>query len=697
MSQTIPQLREDLKITLLEGNSADTYVIEDPLRNIFYKIGAREYRFLCRLDSLQHRRQVSESEISKEEATAILQWLSSKQLLQKQNPVLMQGIEDAEQQSKKKSLLARMNLISFRIPLGNPDPFLDHYNRYLGWLAGPLFFVLWLLTGFLALALLLSNGSRFLAQGTGFFSPLNLLILSVIWIILKFFHELSHAVTCKRYGGGVYECGVLFILFIPLTYVNATSSWSFPSRWQRIHVGVAGMYIELFVAWIAILYWVSHLGTVGGMLAHNTILIAGISSLLFNANPLMRFDGYYILSDLTAIPNLYFRGLAAVRASSLRFWLGIHGEPDSQEQSLFVKVYGIGVYCWRIQILCSLGYLASKMFSGWGLLLTLIAATSWIYQPIAGFFSRVPQYRTQNPQFALHLVQRLAIVGGGTALLLFGIPWNKNITTPAVVLFEKQYSIRTETSGFVKTVFVAPGDRVEDGELLISLENDDLQRMAIATAAEMQILDIKKRQAHMRQQYGELQIIIERQKVLTAQQENVERERRALQIRAPGGGVVVGEKLNSLIGTFVNKGQELFLVVKPEHKKLILSVSQDNVKAFQGRTGEEVFVDMGASGLGEFIAIIERVAPKASLEVVHISLAASYGGPFDVKPAPETAQGIALYTPRFTVTLKLPDNIKKVLRSGQQAEVSIAGSSRTPGSLISKSIQSWFLGRHQTQ
>ena len=697
MSQPIPKLREDLKITLLEGGSTDTYVIEDPLRNIFYKIGDREYRFLCRLDGLHHGAQFSESEISEEDARAILQWMGSKQLLQKQAPELMQGIEDAEEQSKKKSLLARMNVISFRIPLGNPDPFLDRYNRYLGWLAGPMFFVFWLFTGLVALGLLLSNGSTFFAQGTEFFAPLNLLILSIVWIVLKFLHELSHAVACKRYGGGVYECGVLFILFIPLTYVNATSSWSFPSRWQRIHVAVAGMYIELFVAWIAILYWVSHLGTVGGMLAHNTILIAGISSLLFNANPLMRFDGYYILSDLTAIPNIYFRGLAAVRAFSLRFWMGIRGDSEAQKPSLFVKVYGIGVYCWRILILFSLGYLASKMFSGWGLLLTLIAAVGWIYQPIAGFFAKVPQYRAQNPKFALHLVQRLALVGAIAALLLFGVTWKKNITIPGVVLFEEQYSIRAETSGFVKTVFVTPGDQVENGELLLSLENEDLQSMARATALEVQILDIKERQAHIRRQYGELQILAEQQKVLAAQQMNVEIDRKALRIRAPGGGMVVGEKLNSLVGTFVTKGQELFLVVKPEHKKLVVSVSQDNVKAFQGRAGDEVFVDMRTSGLGEFTAVIEKVAPTASRKVPHVSLAANYGGPFDVKAAPDTAQGIALFTPRFTVTVQLPDDVKKVLRSGQQARVSITGRSRTPGSLIWKSLQGWFLGRGQAQ
>jgi putative peptide zinc metalloprotease protein len=694
MSQPVPRLRDDLKITLLEGSSTDIYVIEDPLRNNFYKIGGREYRFLCRLDSVGNG---SASEVSEEEAMAILQWLGSKQLLQNQDEELMQELEANEQQMGKKSLLARLNLISFRIPLFNPDPFLDRFNRYLGWLAGAVFFVVWIGSAFVALGLLVTNWSQFLNQGTGFFAPLNLLLLTFIWIALKFLHELSHAITCKRYGGGVYELGVLFILFIPLTYVNASSSWSFSNRWQRIHVAVAGIYMELFVAWLAILYWATHLGSVGGMIAHNTVLIAGVSSLLFNANPLMRFDGYYVLSDLSSIPNLYFRGLAAVRTAAMRFWLGVEGDTKAEKQSLFVRGYGVGVYCWRILILFSLGYLASKMFSGWGLLLTMIAAVGWLYQPVAAFISKIPLYRAGNPKFQSHLIFRLLLVGSFMSVLLFGVSWRKTISIPAVVLFEEQYSIRAEISGFVKTILVAPGDQVRQGETLLLLENNELQSMTKVMQLEAQIMDVEERQAHVQRRYGALQILEERQKVLAAQQENVERDRTALEIVAPDTGIVVGENLASLVGTYVSKGQELFLVVKQEKKQLLASVSQDDVKVFLGKVGEKVVVDMKTSGLGEFAATIERVAPTASRKVLHFSLAANYGGPFDVKAATGTEQGLMLFTPHFAVTLHPPDGVRQALRSGQQAWVRISGTSQSPGRLLWKTIRSWFFGRQQSQ
>ncbi len=695
MSQSSPRLRDDLKITLLEGSSTDTYVIEDPLRNSFYKIGGREYRFLCHLDSINNGCIPSECEVSEEEAMAILQWLGSKQLLHNQTEELMQGLETAEEHGRKKSLLARLNLISFRIPLFNPDPFLDICNRYLGWLTGPVFFGVWLLTALLAIGLLLTNGDRFFLESTGFFSPVNILIITLIWIVLKFLHELSHALACKRYGGGVYEFGVLFILFIPLTYVNASSSWSFSSRWQRIHVAVAGMYMELFVAWLAIIYWASHIGTVGGVLAHNTALIAGVSSLLFNANPLMRFDGYYILSDLTAIPNLYFRGLAAVRTAAMRFWLGIKGDTGAEHASLFIKVYGIGVYCWRIMILFSLGYVASKLFSGWGLLLTIVAVIGWLYNPVAGFIAKIPQYRMGNPSFASHLAIRLLLVGSLASLLLFGVSWKKNISIPAVILFEEQYSIRAETSGFVRDVLVNTGDLVQKGQVLILLENDALQSKAKGMEFEKQIIEIEERQAHVKRQYADLQILNERQKLVAAQYANIEKDRKALVLYAPGSGVVVGKELKSRVGTFVSKGQELFLIVKAVNKQLVASVSQDDVEVFFGKVGKPVLVDMSASGLGKFIAVIEKVAPTASRKLLHFSLAATYGGPFDVKMGTDSKQEFVLFSPRFTVTVQLPHKVKQVLRSGQQARVIISSSRRTLASFLWESVCRWFLGRQQ--
>jgi multidrug efflux pump subunit AcrA (membrane-fusion protein) len=347
-------------------------------------------------------------------------------------------------------------------------------------------------------------------------------------------------------------------------------------------------------------------------------------------------------------------------------------------------------------ILFSLGYVASKLFSGWGLLLTIVAAIGWMYQPVAGFIAKIPQYRMGNPSFASHLAIRLILVGGLASLLLFGISWKKNITIPAVILFEKQYSIRAESSGFIKEVLVRSGASVQKGETLILLENAALENRAKGMEFEKQILEIEERQAHVQRQYADLQILNERQNVLAAQYTNVEKDREALVIRAPGSGVVVGKELQSRIGTFVSKGQELLLIVKAVNKQLLASVSQDDAEIFLGKVGNPVLVDMRASGLGKFTAVIEKVAPTASRKLLHFSLAATYGGPFDVRPGTGLEQELVLFSPRFTVTVQLPEKVKQTLRSGQQALVVISACSRTPGSILWEVIQDWFSGRQQS-
>ncbi len=705
MSDAQPRLRDDLSITLLTGEEKG-YVIEDPLRNLFFKIGRREYLFLCSLnrgDDLStlpddtDSDNYSEETVTKEEAVTILKWLAGRQLLQNQDTTTLEAIESAELSAKKKNWLAKLNIISFRIPLFNPDSFLSRIAPWLSWITGPIFFAIWLLFAVVALGTLFVNWNSFTSQTAGFFSSSNIVILSLVWILLKILHELSHALSCHRYGGQVNEMGILFILFIPLTYVNASSSWTFPSRWQRIHVALAGMYIELFVAWIAILYWATHLGTAGALLAHNTVLVAGVSSILFNANPLMRFDGYYVLSDIVQIPNLYFHGLTAVRRRVKKFWLGIV-EPG-EEQSAFVKAYGIGLNIWRILILFSLGYLAAGLFSGWGLLITIAAATGWIVQPLLAFVERIPAYKEQNPKVVSHFLIRLAAVGLIGGFVLFGISWEKNINVPGVVLFDEQYTVRTVSEGFVDHIFVKEGDIVKQGQLLLELMNEEIVSSSRELALQLEILNLKRRQAISIGTHSELQILDQQRKVLQKRKANLDADIKGLKIYAPGVGKLVGNGLESLQGTWVHKGAELAQVVSPRNKHLVASIGQDDISSFIGRVGEEVVVDMRDRGLGRFSGRIEKVAPVALLELPHPSLAGIYGGPFDVKPAPGRKQehAFVLFSPRFSVTIQLPDEVKQKLRSGQQAQVQIKGISKTPGHIIWKFLLTWFLHRENPQ
>ena len=140
----------------------------------------------------------------------------------------------------------------------------------------------------------------------------------IAWVLLKIMHEAAHGLVCKKYGGIVSETGIMILWGMPVPYVDVTSSWAFRSKRQRIYTALAGLYVELFVAALAVLFWChSGPGWIHYWCVH-LVVIVGISSLLFNGNPLMRFDGYYVLMDLLEIPNLYGFGQ--------QFWRSVRGK-----------------------------------------------------------------------------------------------------------------------------------------------------------------------------------------------------------------------------------------------------------------------------------------------------------------------------------------------------------------------------------
>lgn len=694
--QTAPpslyRLREDLRIFPLGDRSGKGYVIEDPLRNLFFRIGQREYQFLCQLESHDNLDFISLQKDEKEsfdhdEAMVILRWLAAKQLLQSLDRDTFNAVAALEKKTATPSLLSRLNPITFRLPLFNPDPLLNRSIFLLGWLAGPLFFLLWSLTGLTAMGLLLVNWEIFWAQSATIFAPRNLALLILIWLALKLAHELAHALACRRYGGRVYEFGVLFILFIPITYVNASSSWSFSSKWQRIHVAAAGMIMELFIAWLAIIYWAFSQGSTSAQLAYQTVLVAGISSILFNANPLMRFDGYYILSDLVKIPNLYGKALNAVHQLGRWFWFGI--PPVGSRPTLPIICYGIMVYIWRILVLISLGFLASLMFSGWGILLTFLAIAAWVIQPIINLAGRLIELRAQNHRLERHFLIRVIILTAISGYLLFGLSLTPLSKAPAVVLFKEQYHIRTVTPGFVDELLVADGERVEKGQILAIFSNPEL----IATAAELQqeleIITIQKRQAQLDGDGGRLQILERKIEVLHRQKRQIDEDQDSLLVRAPGDGVVVASGLQNLLGLWMPRGEELLQIVTTGHKQLVASVSQDEIAVYQNRINERFPIQLNVLGATTYWGRLEKISPVASTELVHFAMGAPHQGALDVKARPGST-GYSLFVPRFSLYFSLPDDLKHRVRAGQTATIEAAGIKRSVASLFGATIRDWL-------
>ncbi len=701
----LPRLRPGLRFTPVHDANQSHYILEDTARNVYYRVGPEEYLLLANLnqsasfeDLLTRTAADTDIELTAEHAQTILSWLAGKELLQTNNPENLTNLLNREKQIQDMRKFNRMNLISFKIPLFNPDSFLRKTSPWLHWLTGPFFALFWLFAGFLALSTLISHWQEFTGQTTGFFSPMNLLLLWMIWLGLKVVHELFHALVCYRYGGKVFEAGLLFILFIPLTYVNATASWKFPSRWQRIHVAVAGMFIELGIAWLALLMWQRDPDSTTGMIAHRTVIIAGISSLLFNANPLMRFDGYYILSDLTGIPNLYQLGLQSVKDQFARLLLNIQPNANGDRNRLFIHSYGFLCMCWRILILGSLGYLASKLFGGLGIIISLAAALIWIASPIYAFITRWPSHKQRNQHVVRDLLLRGALMLCLLTVLFSTIGWKQTIRAPAVVEYEQQHRVKTGTSGFVSQILVENGAMVVPDQPLMILEDTDLVAALHDTELLLAQNEIHSRMAHNASRFAEVQILRQQRQALMKRLQQQQEQVDSLTIKAPAGGRVLADKLAERSGSFLDQGFEILWIVHPEQKHLTASISQDDIDQLRNLVGKPVTIDMRNNGLGRFNGIVKRISPSASTTMTDPAFAARYGGPIDVlerrvKNRNNTNREqiqLEFFKPRFSMEIEIPEKLVHRLWAGQLTFLQAEGARVSLRAWIIELFDNWL-------
>jgi len=246
------------------------------------------------------------------EVIQLLGQLYSSNLLRGDVPPDVEGMFNRFRKRKLREIGGTLgNLLFLKIPLFDPDRLLDGLVKVFWWVYTPVGCILWAIIIALGVRALMGQWDSLMSQANNILDPSNLLWLYACFAVIKGIHELGHGVACKKFGhsegtsGEVHTIGIMLLVLTPMPYVDATSSWSFRRKWRRVAVAGAGMYLELAVAAIAAILWAnSATGSLLHSLSYNVMFIASVSTLLFNANPLLRFDGYYILSDMLEIPNL---------------------------------------------------------------------------------------------------------------------------------------------------------------------------------------------------------------------------------------------------------------------------------------------------------------------------------------------------------------------------------------------------------
>ncbi|HWF19797.1 MAG TPA: peptidase M50, partial [Verrucomicrobiae bacterium] len=372
-------------------------VLQNPFSNQYFRVRPAAYEFVARLSpdkSVQEAWQECVNRFPDEAPgqEAVIQLLSQ---LYYANLLHYPDAEDSAQlfervkRRRQREMSARlMNLMFLRFPLLDPDRFLVATMPVVGKFISKFGALLWFVVVGFAVKVVVDNFTAVKLQGQGILSPGNLPLLYVALVGIKSIHEFGHAYFCRKFGGEVHVMGILLMIFTPVPYVDASSSWGLRNRWHRVLVGAAGMIVELFVAALATFVWVKTGDGALHSLAYNVMFIASISTLIFNANPLLRFDGYYILSDLLEIPNLSQRASAQLRHLWEHYIFGVkdsEGAATKTGEAAWLVVFGITSGIYRVIVFAGVLLLVADRFLLLGLIMAAVCAVSWVTVPVGKF------------------------------------------------------------------------------------------------------------------------------------------------------------------------------------------------------------------------------------------------------------------------------------------------------------------------
>lgn len=646
-----PRLRAHARLHRQHFRGGLWFVLHDPVNNRFYRftpaanvlIGLMDgRRTMERIWTLAGER-LGDELPTQDDVIQLLAQLHHADMLQGDSlPDVEELTERARTQKRRRMMMAVRNPLAVRLPILDPDRFLERTFWLVRPLFGPFGLLLWLSV---VIAGAVTVGLRWPELTSNVYDRVlaaeNLVLLLISYPLVKAVHELAHGYAVKRWGGEVHEIGIMFMVLIPVPYVDASAAHGFQEKRRRMLVGGAGILVELFVAAVALLVWTQLEDGLARALAFNVMLIGGVSTLLFNGNPLLRFDGYYVLADWLEIPNLGQRANKYIFYLCKRYLFGL-GSAETPvtakgERGWFL-VYGTAAFAYRMAIMVAIALLVAGQLFFIGVLLALWAVVMMLLLPIG----KGVWYLLASPELERRRARAFAVSLAAVAVLvgpLVAVPIPSGTVVQGVVWLPERSRIRAAEAGFVASVAAEPGQWVVEGEPLLELEDPILQARARVAAAEVNEAEVRLASLALSDPLS-ADIVREQARQAEAEFDRLSEQRTNMSVSAVHAGRFVPVAGHDLEGRYLAKGDLIGYVLEPGTPTLRVAIGQADVQRVSERT-RGVEVRLSDRLLESHPARIVRVTPQASRRLPSRVLSVDGGGRIPLDPrAPEGRQAL---------------------------------------------------------
>lgn len=663
-SQQRPQLRAHTRVQPQKYRDQTWYLIINDSNGNHYRINHIAYAFIGRCDgnfSVQAIWEhllatMGDEALTQDEVIKLLSELDQRDLLRYEVipdiPKLFKRKKLKDKQTRKQFI----NPLAFRLPLWNPVNVLDN----LGWLQkvifNPISLALWLLLIGVAAISAMSHFDELALHAQQYMSTQRYLLLA--WLsfpLLKGLHELGHGLAVHRWGGKAKEAGITFFILTPAPYVDASASAGFRSRGQRIIVGAIGIMIELLIAAFALAIWFSTQSGLVHDLAFVVMFICGISSIVFNGNPLLRFDAYYILCDALDLPNLAARsktfwsqGISNLILGKLK-WSSMAMAKGEQK---WLWLYAPLSLLYSLMLMSYIVFWVGEQSLILGCIIAILVVFSLLIKPI---YLLVSQILSSAPTMALR--SRTKIVLSSLAVLvfivLFVLPVPMHTSAQGVVWVPEQAQVRAKSDGFIHAMHVKDGEFVQPNQVLMTLQDPKLITEHDRLQSQLAGLEVAQYQALLQNPSEANNINMQMEKI-QAEIASIDEKIAGLQVISQSAGTFVMPYQDDFLETFVKKGKILAYVLDQSQIKVRVAIAESAI-ALVRNNRQHIEVRLADNPAQAISARLIQDTPAATRTLPSAALGDIGGGSYITDP--NDKEGLTTVTPINVMDLRLSSTL----------------------------------------